>query len=507
ESGNIWLVTEAQLNPNNPFEIVRKEQLWSVPYAFYAAESAELAPPETNTTRSTRSSVYWLTSGNAGNSPLTHGLGTMDNQPLVFKVNDQERMRIESNGQLKLTAGSCCTTVDDDDKSKYPFIIEGANQGIWLEIETRRDIENNFLTFEGNSKVLGAIRGETIANWEADAPYQNKVALFSIEAASFVVMIAAEIIMATGDFSFPCSAPGGAPNIAKAAQIGVDLVEYGIRVGEWQARGRRENGVRFDSGGADYSEWLAREKDLDSLGAGRVVGIREGKITLNTDSSAILRVISTNPIVIGNLPPTGETKGMQKVAFMGQAPVLVAGPVASGDYLLPSGNHDGFAIAVGPDKMKMGDYTRIVGVAWETGDPDFMVQYINAGIGINNDIVLEKMGVIDAKWTYVQQLLMNDNAGSLSNIIPAFEERTTRMPQLSMAEFDALMDFYREPIEMVFSYAQQQWADRGIDFSGIGQLALFYHDPIAFLKQIREDPVYATTWAIFDRHFNTSDND
>jgi hypothetical protein len=44
--------------------------------------------------------------------------------------------------------------------------------------------------------------------------------------------------------------------------------------------------------------------------------------------------------------------------------------------LLPSGEGDGYGIAVHPDNMLAMDYGRIVGVAWEDGNPKQYVSVI-----------------------------------------------------------------------------------------------------------------------------------
>jgi Chaperone of endosialidase len=47
----------------------------------------------------------WSLTGNAGTSPGTDFLGTTDDQPLVFKTNGSERMRLDTAGNLTLTNG------------------------------------------------------------------------------------------------------------------------------------------------------------------------------------------------------------------------------------------------------------------------------------------------------------------------------------------------------------------------------------------------------------------
>lgn len=500
-SGDIYLRSEYQLDANNPFELVRTEQLWSVPYAYYAREASELVLPDSLSLRS-GTSAHWLTSGNTGNQSPYHVLGTMDDQDLVFKVNNEERMRLNSDGRLVVKAGNCCTTTDQSDKSKYPVLVSGSNQGIWIEIKDKRNTSHNFMTFQDKDKILGRIEGETISEWEDDEPYKNQIKLFAIEAASFVAQIAGEIANGSGELPFPCSAAGGAPNFAFAAQLGVDLVNYGLRIADWQTRGRTQNGVNFNSGGADYAEWLPLTDDTPDLESGQVVGIREGQATLHTDSTQIIRVVSSNPIVVGNVPPSGKTDRMERIAFLGQAPVLVAGPVERGDYVLPSGNHDGYAIAVAPAEMKMGDYPRIIGVAWESGDRRKVVQLINTGIGVQTDPINHQMAVIEAKWATIQQHVSADAPVGKPRLLSSGSQYTTLQPALTMDHFEAVLETYREPIEEVFSFAGKRLDERGVDLRGIGELDLFYNDPLAFLKRIRNDPAYASAWAIFDKYIN-----
>ncbi|MDN5396445.1 MAG: hypothetical protein L0G39_01350 [Chryseobacterium sp.] len=45
-------------------------------------------------------SQSWNTMGNSGTNPATDFVGTRDNQPLVFKINGSEKMRLSPNGRL-----------------------------------------------------------------------------------------------------------------------------------------------------------------------------------------------------------------------------------------------------------------------------------------------------------------------------------------------------------------------------------------------------------------------
>src|SRR5262249_33259545 len=45
-------------------------------------------------------STAWLLGGNSGTSPASQFLGTTDNQPLVFRANNAERMRLLADGRV-----------------------------------------------------------------------------------------------------------------------------------------------------------------------------------------------------------------------------------------------------------------------------------------------------------------------------------------------------------------------------------------------------------------------
>lgn len=147
-----------------------------------------------------------------------------------------------------------------------------------------------------------------------------------------------------------------------------------------------KGGVTYVSYGADYAEWLPRLDVNEGMKNGMIVGVINGKITRITEGADQILAISTNPIVLGNEPLPGKESEFEKVAFMGQVPVLVRGKVAIGDYILPSGRDDGFGKAVHPDDLKIEDLTNIVGRAWSASQNDWM-GYVNVAIGLNrNDV-------------------------------------------------------------------------------------------------------------------------
>ena len=100
---------------------------------------------------------------------------------------------------------------------------------------------------------------------------------------------------------------------------------------------------------------------------------------------------------------------------MGQVPVKVIGEVAIGDYILPSGNADGLAMAVSSDEMKARDFTRIIGIAWETSDGKQAFEYINTAVGINSNDM--------AKMIEGMQSIMNEMQLAIQEVNPNYEPK------------------------------------------------------------------------------------
>lgn len=125
-----------------------------------------------------------------------------------------------------------------------------------------------------------------------------------------------------------------------------------------------ENGVVYGSTGADYAEYL-RKLDADEVYVpGNVVGIHGGQISKVTENADQVLVISSYPVVLGNLPEDAHIDQYEKVAFLGQVPVMVEGIVEVGDYILPSGNDDGFGRAVSSEELSTDLLSEVIGVAW-----------------------------------------------------------------------------------------------------------------------------------------------
>ena len=145
----------------------------------------------------------------------------------------------------------------------------------------------------------------------------------------------------------------------------------------------KDGGVTYGSKGADYAEWLERKEVDTKMQGGQIVAVKNGKISLDTRDADQLMVVSMMPIVLGNMPDSTEQENYEKVSFIGQAPTWVVGDVKSGDYIIPSGQHDGYGVAISPEEITLDQVSLIVGRAWEDGNK--VVNLINMAVGLKTN--------------------------------------------------------------------------------------------------------------------------
>ncbi len=259
--------------------------------------------------------------------------------------------------------------------NSYPLEIRGRH-GIWIGADAQTpSSNNNFLTFSNASNVaVGAIEGQTLAEL-------NNSFRFIWDATS--ALLEEAFIVAEG------IACGTQLDLAEAGVMAVQGAAAYAHLLELTISATNNVGVSFKTGGADYAEYLEKLNTNTLFEPGEVVGVFGGKISKQTLDAQHIMVISTNPIVLGNLPEDPKNVNYEKVAFLGQVPVRVVGKVMIGDYILPSGQNDGLAMAKSPKEMHVEDYANIIGVAWQESLNDTF-GYVNVAIGLNsNDIAYQ----------------------------------------------------------------------------------------------------------------------
>ena len=263
--------------------------------------------------------------------------------------------------------------------------MQGSDQGIAIKLNASTpDNDNNFVTFFNSSgNAVGRIEGETSTEVLTDPQYIFDNALLVAEEVKAVVSVGTSfipvVVAGFGASAGPC--------LSCIASAAADLILATANLVGYNVFALQNLGVTYQSGSADYAEWLERTNGAEKISAGDIVAVNGGKISKYTGGAQQFMVISTKPAVLGNMPPTGQERAYEKVAFMGQIPVKVRGIVLSGDYILPSGLNDGTGIAVSPKEIKPNQYKQIVGVAWSESLVEGGVARVNMAIGLNtNDL-------------------------------------------------------------------------------------------------------------------------
>jgi hypothetical protein len=222
---------------------------------------------------------------------------------------------------------------------------------------------NEFIAFFDNNNVkVGAIRGQSLQDFigeYTDIPHLVEVA------ATFVN-------------GFDVDA--GTPDPFSLVRMGAKAFNYFIQT--YNAIGKI--GVEYSSGNGDYAEWLERQNPDEVIGTGDIVAVKGGKITKNLTGAEQIMAVSHHPIVLGNVPDNERIFLGNNIAFMGQIPVKVMGPVKAGDYIVAKSEVPGYGVAVDPLNMKVEDYKLTVGRSWAT-DPTDGIKMINTVVGVHNN--------------------------------------------------------------------------------------------------------------------------
>ncbi len=387
------------------------------------------------------------------------------------------------NGQMTLDATADTTLGDQDNYNAYPLLVKGSSQGIAIKVNGSRSGINNYVSFwdSETGEMWGRIEGQTIGDLWADPEHIYETA----SNATNVTIATADVVIANVDVAIAVAE--GVMQIAEIVQAGVSLTAAGTAttvcgglgacvtapppsfiVSEtanlvkeiangvivaanlvstianavtvdanlalaiadgvaYEAFVHANIGVTYQSGSGDYAEWLPKANPADKFLPGELVGIRNGYITKSTSGADKVMVISTNPIVLGNMPQKENEKNYERIAFMGQVPVKVIGTVKSGDYILPSVLGSGFGVAVHPDKMKITDYKKIVGVAWSDAQ-EAGISAVNVAVGLNTNDLGKVIFEQEEKIISLQEQINSFQQQSdetytvLSELVPGFKE-------------------------------------------------------------------------------------
>lgn len=396
------------------------------------------------------------------------------------------------NGQVTIDASP---GGNDASYNAYPLRVEGSTQGIAIKVNAGTpDNSNNFITFfdSGNS-AIGRVEGETSGEATSTPEYIFETSIYSAE------VVAAGVNIGLSALPNACAGVGAVACPPEPSVVAIAIAEEILAIANlaaYQAFKLTNLGVTYQSGSADYAEWLERKDAGEKIYAGDIVGVIGGKISKNTSHAEQYLVISTKPAILGNMPMDGRDDLYEKVAFMGQIPVKVRGQVLTGDYILPSGLNDGTGIGISPQLISPEQYGKIVGIAWSATTGDNKISLVNMAIGLNaNDVA--RLAVQQEK--RIEKLEKDFSA--LEKRLAALESGTVYTPPISEKyQFDVVaasvppaLDIAQ--IEEAILLLEATYRERGIDVAGHPGLQKLFNDASfrnGIIKQVDEN--YKTTY-------------
>ena len=375
-----------------------------------------------------------------------------------LKVNSEKptqltgKLTVEKNSDLlgQVNIKVPLSNIQQTDFEKYPLKVEGTTQGIGIKLTTlnpsgQPNESNNYITFfneagdakgriEGQRDFIGLgydiyrsliqLPKDTIKSSDPNRqPSTNEpppqpiadllTSNYALELIPMTADFIAEVIKLGANIAPALLSLGTLGDVDDIFWSGVELIVQNYEILGYIAFNEAGAGVAFESGGADYAEWLPQADELEKLTFGDVVGVKGGRISKSFDDAEKFMVVSHSPVIIGGMPEENDKAVYEKIAFMGQVPVKVVGRAQRGDYILPNGSGDGMAIAVHPSQMLAKDYRRIVGIAWSDADTTKMLNYINTAVGINhNDLA----GLVEQ-----MQIAMNNMQQTLASLSPDYK--------------------------------------------------------------------------------------
>lgn len=104
-------------------------------------------------------SANWSLLGNAGTSPVSHFLGTTDNQPLTIKTNNATRMMVGANGNIGVGTTAPGATVHVDGTVKMENLGAGTTQQEVLVIAANGSVYRRTLPSSAFENAIKAING------------------------------------------------------------------------------------------------------------------------------------------------------------------------------------------------------------------------------------------------------------------------------------------------------------------------------------------------------------
>ncbi len=107
----------------------------------------------------------WSLTGNSGTNPATQFIGTLDGQPLVIRTQNEERMRIDANGNIGIGTNNPTAKLNVDGTVKLENLAAGTNELEVLVLAADGSVYKRTMSsssFENAIKAINGIQKQTL---------------------------------------------------------------------------------------------------------------------------------------------------------------------------------------------------------------------------------------------------------------------------------------------------------------------------------------------------------
>jgi hypothetical protein len=185
--------------------------------------------------------------------------------------------------------------------------------------------------------------------------------------------------------------------------------------------GNGSGGVNYATSGSDYAEELPMRPGAPTASPRDLVAVRGGEVTLGTEGTDRLMIVTDRAAVTGNAAQNSEQPRVP-VAFIGQVPVQLNGTAAVGDLIVASGQDDGTARAVSPGQYRSSEHGSIAGRAW-SAKPTPGAGTVTVAVGLDQSGALARQFRRQRQTIQTQKKKLKSQAQKIDSL----EERLRRV--------------------------------------------------------------------------------
>jgi hypothetical protein len=325
----------------------------------------------------------WNLRGSTGTDPRTDFLGTTDQQPLIFKTNNTEAMRIDENGNVGLGATQLSarfTVIGASQEAIEGSSFSGAGvggasnttdgvvggsisgNGVGGTSSTGAGVSgasNSGVGVHGSSPSSAGVFGTSSTGPGVKGTSTSGPGMTGSSSSGPGVTGSSGLDGVVGTSSQPANAATAA-GVRAVNTAGGDIflgMANTTRVARIDSSGKGFFDGGTQDSGADYAEAMPTSDNASTLAPGDVLALDprhpdDVRLSTQPDSPLVAGVYSTKPSVlaIGNRGIGDSLAGTVPVAMLGIVPTKVSaenGPIRAGD-LLTTARTPGFAMKATP---------------------------------------------------------------------------------------------------------------------------------------------------------------